>query len=112
MAGIAGIAKSDKTALVSLMLNKISHRGPAGRFVLEYKSGTLGVVWPDSQREAGQLLERSGIAIDEVDNGHFAMANADGFILKRDPVGAAPLYYGHTADGSLCFASEVKALHL
>jgi len=110
MAGIAGIAKSDKLALVNLMLNKISHRGPAGRYVLEDKSGTLGVVWPDSQPEAGQFLKRSRIAIDEVDNGHFAMAAAEGFILKRDPVGVAPLYYGHTADGSLCFASEVKAL--
>jgi asparagine synthase (glutamine-hydrolysing) len=110
MAGIAGIAKTDKLALVNLMLNKISHRGPAGRFVLEDKSCTLGVVWPDSQREAGQYLERSGIAIDEVDNGHFAMACAEGFILKRDPVGSAPLYYGSAANGSLCFASEVKAL--
>jgi len=110
MAGIAGIAKREKSDLVNLMLNKISHRGPAGRYLLEDKSCTLGVVWPDSQREAGQYLERSGIAIDEVDNGHFAMASSDGFLLKRDPVGASPLYYGHTSDGSLCFASEVKAL--
>jgi asparagine synthase (glutamine-hydrolysing) len=92
------------------MLDKISHRGPAGRYVLEDKSGTLGVVWPNSQPEAGLFLERSRIAIDEIDNGHFAMAAAEGFILKRDPLGAAPLYYGYTADGALCFASEVKAL--
>jgi asparagine synthase (glutamine-hydrolysing) len=38
------------------------------------------------------------------------MATANGFLLKRDPVGASPMYYGHTEDGSLCFASEVKAL--
>jgi asparagine synthase (glutamine-hydrolysing) len=110
MAGIAGIARSDKLALVNLMLDKISHRGPAGRVVCADKSSTLGVVWPGSQPEAGRTLERSGIALDEVDNGHFASASADGFLLKRDPVGAAPLYYGHAADGSLCFASEVKAL--
>jgi asparagine synthase (glutamine-hydrolysing) len=110
MAGIAGIARSDKLALVNLMFDKISHRGPAGRYVLEDKSGTLGVVWPHSQPEVGRFLEHSRIALDEVDNGHFAMATAYGFLLKRDPVGASPLYYGHTADGSLCFASEVKAL--
>jgi asparagine synthase (glutamine-hydrolysing) len=110
MAGIAGIAKPDKSALVNFMLDKISHRGPAGRYLLMDKACTLGVVWPNSQPEAGSFLEHFRIAIDEVDNGHFAMATADGFILKRDLVGASPLYYGHTEDGSLCSASEVKAL--
>jgi asparagine synthase (glutamine-hydrolysing) len=110
MAGIAGIAQKDKLLLVNRMLDKIAHRGPAGRTVLTDKSCTLGVVWPDSQPEAGRLLEHSKIAFDKVDDGHFAMASADGFLLKRDLVGAAPLYYGRSADGSLCFASEVKAL--
>jgi asparagine synthase (glutamine-hydrolysing) len=110
LAGIAGIAKPNKSALVTIMLDKISHRGPAGRLVHEYRSCSLGVVWPGSQPEAGMFLERSRIALDEVNRGHFAMATADGFLLKRDLVGAAPLYYGYTSDGSLCFASEVKAL--
>ncbi len=110
MAGIAGIANKDKTELVNRMLDKLSHRGPAGRYVLKDKSCTLGVVWPGSQPDAGKLLERSKIALDEVDRGHFARASADGFLLKRDLVGAAPLYYGRSADGSLCFASEVKGL--
>jgi asparagine synthase (glutamine-hydrolysing) len=30
--------------------------------------------------------------------------------LTRDHLGLAPLYYGRTTDGHLCFASEVKAL--
>jgi asparagine synthase (glutamine-hydrolysing) len=72
------------------MLEKISHRGPAGRYLLEDKSCTLGVVWPNSQPEAGLFLECSRIATDGVDNGHFAMATAETFIFKRDPVGAAP----------------------
>jgi len=110
MAGIAGIANKDKTELVNHMLDKLSHRGSAGRYVLTDKSCTLGVVWPASQPDAGWLLESLRIAFDKVDNGHFAMASADGFLLKRDLIGAAPLYYGRTADGSLCFASEVKAL--
>jgi asparagine synthase (glutamine-hydrolysing) len=110
MAGIAGIARSDKLSLVNLMLDKISHRGPAGRVVCADKSCTLGVVWPGSQPETGRVLERSRIALDQVDNGHFASATAEGFLLKRDFVGASSLYYGRTADGALCFASEVKAL--
>lgn len=31
-------------------------------------------------------------------------------ILRRDPLGISPLYYGFDAQGNLCFASEVKAL--
>jgi asparagine synthase (glutamine-hydrolysing) len=110
MAGIAGIAESGSEALVNLMLDKIAQRGPAGRYVLTDRSCTLGVVWPASQPDAGWLLESLRIAFDEVVNGHFAMASADGFLLKRDLLGVSPLYYGRTADGSLCFASEVKAL--
>lgn len=30
--------------------------------------------------------------------------------LARDPVGIKPLYWGHDADGWLCFASEIKAM--
>jgi asparagine synthase (glutamine-hydrolysing) len=30
--------------------------------------------------------------------------------LRRDPLGVAPIYYGRTGEGHLCFASEVKAL--
>ena len=110
MAGIAGIAQKDVPDLVNRMLDKLAQRGPAGRYVLTDKSCTLGVVWPTSQPDAGRILEQTRIALDEADNGHFARASADGFLLKRDLVGAGPLYYGYTADGSLCFASEVKGL--
>ena len=34
----------------------------------------------------------------------------DRFALIRDPLGVAPLYYGQTTDGALCFASEVKGV--
>jgi asparagine synthase (glutamine-hydrolysing) len=112
MAGIAGIANKNKSVLVNLMLDKISHRGSAGRNVREFESCTMGLVWQDSQHEAGRLFEHSRTAIDEVDSGHFAMAIVDGFLLKRDPIGVAPLYYGWTKNKEFCFASEVKGLML
>jgi len=45
--------------------------------------------------------------------GVFACAIHDGrdTILARDPVGVRPLYYGEDGNGSLCFASELKALN-
>lgn len=44
--------------------------------------------------------------------GVFACAVFDDgeLILARDGVGVRPLYFGKMADGSLCFASEMKAL--
>ncbi len=39
-----------------------------------------------------------------------AASSPEGIFLARDPLGVCPLYYGHTDDGALCFASEVKAL--
>ncbi len=44
--------------------------------------------------------------------GVFACAVLDGddIILVRDTVGVRPLYFGTTADGGTCFASELKSL--
>jgi asparagine synthase (glutamine-hydrolysing) len=45
-------------------------------------------------------------------DGDFACAISDNgrMVLARDWVGIKPLYYGHSNDGSLCFASEAKSL--
>lgn len=45
-------------------------------------------------------------------HGVFACAvyDNDELLLARDAVGVRPLYWGLAADGTLCFASEVKAL--
>eukprot|EP01127_Copromyxa_protea_P017377 TRINITY_DN5289_c0_g1_i1.p1 TRINITY_DN5289_c0_g1~~TRINITY_DN5289_c0_g1_i1.p1 ORF type:complete len:542 (-),score=117.41 TRINITY_DN5289_c0_g1_i1:30-1655(-) len=42
----------------------------------------------------------------------FVMTNSttNSFIAARDPIGVVPLYYGKGSDGSLWFASEMKAL--
>jgi asparagine synthase (glutamine-hydrolysing) len=111
MAGIAGIARSGMTAIVERMLDKIVHRGPSRRDVAEFDGGTLGIVCTDSS--GGSADPRRDQAVADFDGtGHFAEAKMVGpkVLLKRDPLGAAPLYYGFAKDGVFCFASEMKAL--
>ncbi len=48
-------------------------------------------------------------------DGVFAFVLADEatgeIVAARDPIGVVPLYWGHASDGSLWFASELKAIH-
>jgi asparagine synthase (glutamine-hydrolysing) len=112
MSGIAGIAASGKQGQVERMLNKMAHRGPAGRDLMEVGDCTLGLVWTRSQANAATKLKQATIARDEGGYERLAQAQvtSSGFLLKRDRLGVAPLYYGRMEDGVLCFASEVKAL--
>jgi asparagine synthase (glutamine-hydrolysing) len=112
MAGIAGIQGKEKKAEVEKMLGTIAHRGPAGRKILETDKATLGVVWTKPQENAADILTQDSAARDTAGAERLAEARIDGehLTLKRDPLGVAPLYYGRTEDGHLCFASEVKAL--
>ncbi len=110
MPGIAGITGAGKHEIVARMLDRMAHRGRAGRDVAELDGVTLGSVWPEclpSPVCRERLLIRDGAG-----EGRFAEARVTngGIALSRDPVGAAPLYYGRGPDGELCFASEVKGL--
>ncbi len=112
MAGIAGIQAAGKRSDVEKMLGAISHRGPDGRKILEAEGATIGLVWARPQESEAELLDRESTARDAAGLERLAEARIDGprLVLKRDPLGVAPLYYGKTDDGRLCFASEVKAL--
>ncbi|HEX3160769.1 MAG TPA: hypothetical protein VHQ45_19770, partial [Gemmatimonadaceae bacterium] len=61
-----------------------------------------------------RLYERDGHRAPEHMRGMFAFAVWDRgrreLFLCRDRFGVKPLYYVHTADGALYFASEIKAL--
>jgi len=110
MAGIAGVAGLGKTADVNRMLDVLAHRGKAIREVFEVDGVTLGATAPVQQATA--ISRPHSTVRDYAGYGHYAQAQAmhGQLVLIRDPLGVAPLYYGHTADGVPCFASEVKAL--
>ncbi len=112
MAGIAGIAEPGRESLVERMLAKIEHRGDCGREIFEAGGATFGVVWTEPQKRSVEKLKRDRTVADQAESGHAAKAAVtdDGIILKRDPLGVAPLYYGEAGGDTLCFASEVKAL--
>ncbi len=110
MPGIAGVASYGKRELVERMLKRMAHRGRAGQDVAEFQTVTLGSVWPECLRSA--VCRDTLLVRDYAGEERFAEARAtnDGIVLSRDPIGAAPLYYGRGPDGELCFASEVKGL--
>jgi asparagine synthase (glutamine-hydrolysing) len=112
VSGIAGIAVAGERARVATMLEGMSHRGPAGRHIVDRRGATLGLVWTDLQVDSADRLRHSHTAADDGSNSRFARAQVkDGhLVLARDPLGVAPLYYGTTDGGHFCFASEVKAL--
>ncbi len=109
MSGIAGIAHPGKQTEVKLMLSKIAHRGNNAE-IIETDSVTLGGTWPKSQFSDTKDLIYLSAAWDHPSYGHFALARGEDLMLKRGTLGVAPMYYGWTNDGLLCFASEVKGL--
>ncbi|NBB95956.1 MAG: hypothetical protein GVY16_09490 [Planctomycetes bacterium] len=70
---------------------------------------------PEGQSDADVILDlyrQHGRTFAGHLHGVFACAIYDNgeLLLARDAVGVRPLYWGLAADGTLCFASEVKAL--
>ncbi|MFW9864445.1 MAG: asparagine synthase-related protein [Candidatus Thorarchaeota archaeon] len=112
MTGIAGIEKPRASEEVEAMLAQLHHRGAEGMEIFEQDSVTLGVVWSQSEENLVQMMQKSGYVCDIAAKGQFARAEErDGSLtLLRGKIGVVPLYYGRTAEGHLCFASEVKAL--
>lgn len=112
MSAIAGIQYSGSKEKVNEMLNRMTHRGNAWRYVIENNGIIIGAEGPKSQRKSAEKMQKDQIAQEMVSSSHFARAKVtkEGLELSRDPLGVSPLYYGRTPEGALCFASEVKGL--
>ncbi len=112
MSGIAGIHDSGRMDLVGAMLDRMAHRGPNSRLVFSTAHSTLGIASTARDASALEPFRATGAVEDGSGGCHSASARAaNGLLeLQRDAIGLAPLYYGHAADGRLCFASEVKGL--
>jgi len=109
MSGIVGIAKLHNQSVVESMLTKISYRGNSTK-IIETGSATLGIVYLNDKSKHLKQNYPLMINDDDVIVDCFVPDRRNGLVIKRDPLGVAPLYYGYTSDGSLCFASEVKGL--
>lgn len=112
MAGIAGIATENAEAEVKEMLKTIRHRGSESISVFENEGTTLGLVWNESENEMVKKYLEEGIVADNNGSGHYALVKPENgnFTMFRDELGVAPLYLGKDETGTICFASEVKAL--
>ena len=112
MPGIAGIVGSGIQVRVQRMLDKMAHRGQAGHAVFEIDGATLGQIGAEGASISLPSPDHAEQVCDAAGPGHLAWAQVvdQQLMLWRDPLGVAPLYYGRTYDGALCFASEMKAL--
>ena len=112
MAGIAGVSKENSINEVTYMLDRMAHRGRIHRKIIETEGTTMGAVWHDTEIEPFCESAGAGFVRDITGEGHYATATAgDGdFLFSRDELGVAPLYRGTFNDGTIGFASEVKAL--
>lgn len=87
-----------------------NHRHLADKLTREHRFATHS----DCEIILHLYEERGSEFVDDLD-GVFAFVLADRdtgeIVAARDPIGVVPLYWGKGNDGSLWFASEMKALH-
>jgi asparagine synthase (glutamine-hydrolysing) len=112
MAGIAGIFKEGQQKLVTRMLETISHRGNHGKAIFDYDDATIGMVWGEDEENRVLADHRKGIFSDGPGFGHkVEVTNPNHhWQITRDELGVVPMYFTYSNIGTLCFASEVKAL--
>ena len=115
-AGGAQPLYSEDRGLVLAVNGEIyNHRALEGALRVPYAFQTgsdcevINALYAESKARGGDI----GAWLDRL-NGIFAFtlwdAQAQRYIIARDPIGVCPLYWGHDADGRVWVASEMKAL--
>ncbi len=114
MTAIAGMTGRNKKNLVKKMLGKMAHRGNDWLEMATQPNAVIGISGTAAENLSRRIFKKTKVARDGLQAGWFSQAkfHEDGIALSRDTIGVTPLYYGWTADGEFCFASEVKALLL
>lgn len=112
MAGIAGVLKKGQKQIVSLMLNHIRHRGNFNSEIVEFEDATIGINWLSHENKSVTENLDQNIFMDGPGYGHYSkVVRLNGeWVIFRDELGVAPMYYTKSQNGTLYFASEVKAL--
>jgi len=115
-AGGAQPLYSEDRGLVLAVNGEIyNHRALEGALRVPYAFQTgsdcevINALYAESKARGGDI----GAWLDRL-NGIFAFAlwdaQAQRYLIARDPIGVCPLYWGHDADGRVWVASEMKAL--
>ncbi len=112
MTAIAGTNQTGGLKLVERMLKEMSHRGSDWSEIVEIDGFTLGLTGTENEREAQKKFTKRNIAQDGSTQGRYVtvLMREKKPLLKRDPIGVSPLYYGWKNNEDFCFASEVKGL--
>ncbi|NPV12482.1 MAG: asparagine synthase [Ignavibacteria bacterium] len=112
MTRIVGINKPERFDLIKDMLIKFPYKNWKNQKVFSTEHSTFGIVSNTLTDEEFDKFEKEKFVEQNIFDDHFARAREinGSLVLERDYPGVAPLYFGYTNDGSLVFASEIKAL--